>query len=298
MLGSDQPLSRDYFETKLHVSREDVKYHLRDKQHGLISKGIVRERQGRVFLSLRSNEAAYEAASILCAKKWFLNALEKSFTESYMSGFGEFLSIGDRGFLNAGYEEVKSLYHLQNAVFSNLVQNGSRVNATEEMIEVSKALSHAEGHSDYMLSYVAATKYMYDVARGLSIDKISMDSLLMETVPRESMRDFIDWINGMYKKDNRNLLLEVIEETYRRGILEELNTGSGQSTLGDVLESEKILAVLVHKFATIKKLKITSAARVIGTQRITKDDFPLGLQEKEYIVNGIRGTIFYEQEEP
>ena len=113
-----QPMTRNELMEKTGISKENLKFHLKDARTGLITKGIVRESHGNLSIWFRNTNAVMKAVDYLSTEPAIKGSIEAFFAECFMSVYGEALQSTryDRAALSVEQLEVYNKFYLKSMI--------------------------------------------------------------------------------------------------------------------------------------------------------------------------------------
>ncbi len=89
LASKEKPVLKDDIKNRLCLTKENLRFHLYDPRSGLISQGIVRERQRKLWIEFKDSHAVEKAVEYLASFDKFRVAIERYFANAFLSVYGD-----------------------------------------------------------------------------------------------------------------------------------------------------------------------------------------------------------------
>jgi len=214
-----QPLSREELRERTGLSREDLKYHMKDTKTGLIPNGIVRENRGKFSIRFRNAESVENAVNYLCKWDKVRESVEQYFAESFMSVFGEIYhcKMHDLEQLSLDeFEDYNRFLQKSRAIMDEWKRpdiDYKAFNLAKELLRIRRG----EKKPGFMFIYWRLAFHFYAIAYYGKPEKMTAESLSLDGMPDFKMYELVN----MELEKDKGFFDTELRQAIRRGLLDE-----------------------------------------------------------------------------
>ncbi|WP_156769073.1 hypothetical protein [Thermoplasma volcanium] len=210
-------MSREELRERTGLSREDLKYHLKDSRTGLIPNGIVKEAQGKFSISFKNAKSVEKAVNYLCTRNKIRESIEQFFAESFMSVFGEVYHCDMHDLEQLSPDEFED-YNRFMEKSRAIMDEWKRPDIDSKALHLAKKLlriRRGDKTPGFMFIYWRLAFHFYALAYYGNTEKMNAESLSLAGMPDFMMYDFA---NKMLKEDKSFFDIE-LRQALRRVFL-------------------------------------------------------------------------------
>ncbi|WMT52210.1 MAG: hypothetical protein RE471_04850 [Ferroplasma sp.] len=216
-----EPISKDELRETIGLTRENLKFHLMDRQTGLVPNGIVKERLGILTLNFRDTESVVKAVNYIATRKAIREAIEAYFAEAFISVYGEFFHC-DMYDLEQLSPEYWDLYNDLNEKALQEMEEQKRLRIGYKEIDIAKKLleiRRGKNDAGFMFLYAEYALFLHTKLGTISPKKLCAEQLTLSQVPNHLMYSWVE----LFLKNDIESFNDLLRRVIRNGMIEVTN---------------------------------------------------------------------------